>query len=207
MVEIKSMSNNKPILGPCDSYQLAPFQYEFAWDMYKECRKNEWSPAEIGVGEDVADWKSADLPDSHRHLFLSVMAQLTVFDVERGDDAAESFLRIMQPAELTMFMKRLVFEEAGHVESYRYCIENMGIPEWGPDNIYDIWKKVPEFKNRIDFSQSISDPLLDWSHKKISSADYSLEDKEAFFRAAFYWFLVFEGVMFWASLLLSLIHI
>ena len=169
--------------------------------MYQQCRQNEWTPKEIGVGEDVADWRSGDLPDSHRHLFLSVMAQLTVFDIERGDDAAESFLRIIQPAEMKQFLKRLVFEEAGHTESYRYCIENMGIPEYGPENIYDTWKRVPVFEERIAFSQSISDPLLSWGHKKIETADYSLEDKEAFFRAAFFWFLIFEGVWFWASLL------
>lgn len=195
------MSNNKPLLGPCNSYQLVPFAYEWSWELYQQCRKNEWSPKEIGVAEDVADWKSNDLPDVHRHLFLSIMAQLTTFDIERGDDAAESFLRILQPAEIKQFLKRLIFEEAGHTESYRYCIENMGIPEYGPDNVYDIWEKVPEFRERVEFAQSISDPLLEWSHKKIEAADYSLEDKEAFLRAAVFWFLIFEGVWFWMSLL------
>jgi ribonucleoside-diphosphate reductase beta chain len=191
----------KPILGPCDSYQLAPFAYPWAWEMYDDCRANEWTPQEIGVSGDVADWKDPTLPDAQRHLFISIMAQLTTFDIERGDDAAESFLRIIQPAEMKQFLKRLIFEEAGHTESYRYCIENMGIPETGPDNIYDTWKRVPAMRRRIEFSQWISDPLLEWSHKKIEAADYSLDDKRAFLRAAFYWFLIFEGLMFWLALL------
>lgn len=197
----------KPILGPCDSYQLAPFAYKWAWDMYQDCRANEWTPKEIGVDKDVADWKSPELPESHRHLFLSVMAQLTTFDIERGDDAAETFLSIIQPAEMKQFLKRLIFEEASHSESYRYCIENMGIPEYGPDNIYDTWKRVPVFEERIKLSQSISDPLLEWNHKKIELVDYTLEDKEAFLRAAIYWFLIFEGVWFWISLLGPVQHL
>jgi hypothetical protein len=27
------MHNPKPLLGPCDSYQLEPFAYEWAWTM------------------------------------------------------------------------------------------------------------------------------------------------------------------------------
>jgi ribonucleoside-diphosphate reductase beta chain len=128
---------------------------------------------------------------------MSVMAQLTTFDIERGDDAAESFLQIVQPAELKQFLKRLVFEEAGHTESYRYCIENMGIPEVGPDNVYDTWKRVPIMLERIEYAQSFSDKLLDlWRE-----APESFEFRQAFLRAAVYWFLIFEGVWFWMGLL------
>ena len=191
----------KPILGPCDSYQLAPFDYPWAWELYQDCRANEWTPQEIGIGEDVKNWKDPSLPEAQKHLFLSIMAQLTTFDIERGDDAAETFLRLIQPAEMKQFLKRMIFEEAGHTESYRYCIENMGIPESGPENVYDTWKRVPIMRQRIDFSQSISEPLLYISQDKIELCDYTLQEKQDFLRAAFYWFLVFEGVWFWMSLL------
>jgi ribonucleoside-diphosphate reductase beta chain len=188
---------SKPILGPCDSYQLAPFAYEWAWNMYKDCRKNEWTPQEIGMGNDVADYKSPDLDPKHRHLFMSMMAQLTTFDIERGDDAAETFLQIIQPAEMKQFLKRLIFEEAGHTESYRYCIENMGIPEVGPDNIYDTWKHVPIMMQRIEYAQSFSDKLM----RLYAEQPDSFEFRQHFLRTAIYWFLIFEGVWFWMGLL------
>ena len=186
----------KPILGPCDSYQLAPFAYPWAWDMYKESRANEWTPEEIGMGGDVQHWRG-DMDPKHRHMFLSVMAQLTTFDIERGDDAAETFLRIIQPAEMKQFLKRLIFEEAGHTQAYRVCIENLGIPESGPENIYDTWKHVPSMLKRIRMAQKISDDLM----RLYESDPESLHFKKAFLRTAVFWFLIFEGVWFWIGLL------
>jgi ribonucleoside-diphosphate reductase beta chain len=186
---------SKPLFGPCDSYQLAPFSYPWAWEMYKDCRNNEWAPDEIRVHNDVADYKDSDLDPAHRHVFESIMAQLTTFDIERGDDAAETFLQILQPAELKHFLKRLIFEEAGHTQSYRYCIENLGVPESGPNNIYDRWKTIPVMKARVEMAQGISDSLM--------SEPFNPDNPEhvhRFFRAAFFWFLIFEGVWFWMNL-------
>ena len=185
----------KPIFGPCDSYQLEPFEYEWAWTMAREQEQNTWSPEEIQVGPDVQDYRDADLPEHYRHMLVSVMAQLTTFDIERGDDAAETFLQIVQPAELKHFLKRLVWDEALHTRSYRYCIENLGIPVVGEDNIYDQWKHVPAMLKRVRMAQEISDALM--SEKFDAFDEHHLL---SFFRAAFFWFLVFEGVWFWMNL-------
>ncbi len=104
----------KPLLGPCDSYQLEPFAYEWAWAMARAQENNNWAPEEIAVAPDVADWKNPALDPKHKHLFVSVMAQLTTFDIERGDDAAETFLSVFQPAEIRHFLKRLIWDEALH---------------------------------------------------------------------------------------------
>ncbi len=32
--------NIKPLLGPCDSYQLEPFAYPWAWDMARAQENN-----------------------------------------------------------------------------------------------------------------------------------------------------------------------
>ncbi len=146
----------KPLLGPCDSYQLEPFEYPWAWEMARNQEANTWSPEEIAVAGDVADWKNPAVDPKHKHLFESVMAQLTTFDIERGDDAAETFLAILQPAELKHFLKRLVWDEALHTRSYRYVIENLGMPL----SIYDTWKRVPAMRERVEMAQRLSDPVL-----------------------------------------------
>jgi len=102
----------KPLLGPCDSYQLEPFAYEWAWALARAQENNNWAPEEIAVAADVADWKNPAVDPKHKHLFESVMAQLTTFDIERGDDAAETFLVVFQPAEIKHFLKRLIWDEA-----------------------------------------------------------------------------------------------
>lgn len=56
----------KPLLGPCDSYQLEPFSYLWAWEMARQQEANTWSPEEIQVGGDVADYKSLNMDPRHR---------------------------------------------------------------------------------------------------------------------------------------------
>ena len=104
----------KPLLGPCDSYQLEPFAYEWAWTMARAQENNNWAPEEIQVSGDVADYKNPALDPNHKHLFESVMAQLTTFDILRGDEIAECLLPIFQPAEIKHFLKRMAWEEALH---------------------------------------------------------------------------------------------
>ena len=194
---------NKPLLGPCDSYQLEPFVYEWAWNMARAQEHNNWAPEEIGVAIDVADYKDPQLDPKHKHLFEAVMAQLTTFDIERGDDAAETFLSIMQPAEIRHYLKRLVWDEALHTRSYRYVIENLGIPL----SIYDTWKSVPAMKERVEMAQALSAPVLEalgtalaqrWSVTEVFADD--LDNKQALLRAMIFWFLIFESVWFMVNL-------
>ena len=191
---------NKPLLGPCDSYQLEPFAYEWAWAMARAQENNNWAPEEIQVAPDVADYRDPNLDPQHRHLFESVMAQLTTFDIERGDDAAETFLSIMQPAEIRHYLKRLVWDEALHTRSYRYVIENLGIPL----SIYDRWKEVPVMRARVEMAQGLSYPIEllvgSYLHGNNPYDQINRQAKQALLRSMIFWFLIFEGVWFMVNL-------
>ena len=104
----------KPLLAHTDSLQLFPLAYPWAWEMYLENMDNHWTPREISVAADVALWKSNRLSEAERHLFLSVMAQLTTFDVQRGDETAEALQGLLDPPEIKHYLKRLADEEALH---------------------------------------------------------------------------------------------
>lgn len=195
------MSNAKPLLGPCDSYQLEPFAYEWAWAMARAQENNNWAPEEIAVGPDVADYKSPALDPKHRHLFEAVMAQLTTFDILRGDEIAECLLPIFQPAEIKHFLKRMTWEEGLHTRSYRYIIENLGIPL----EIYTRYQTVPEFRARVAMCETISRPLLHILGRVYRGTDQlhslSLDQRQDLLRSMIFYFLIFEGVWFWVSLM------
>lgn len=193
----------KPLLGPCDSYQLEPFAYEWAWTMARAQENNNWAPEEIQVGPDVADYKNPDLDPKHKHLFESVMAQLTTFDILRGDEIAECLQPIFQPAEIKHFLKRMAWDEALHTKAYRFVIENLGIPL----EIYTRYDTVPEFKARVDMCDEISRPLFDiLSQVYAVDCDLSLHKlplhhKQSILRSMIFYFLIFEGTWFWVSLM------
>ena len=143
----------KQLLGSTDSLQLFPLSYPWAWDMYLENMDNHWTPREISVAQDVALWRSDSLSEAERHLFLSVMAQLTTFDVQRGDETAESLQGIIDPPEIKHYLKRLADEEALHTWAYQFIIENMGLD---PEDIYSRYARVPQMKARVDLANELS---------------------------------------------------
>lgn len=171
----------KPLLGPCDSYQLEPFEYEWAWTMAREQEHNNWAPEEIPVAPDVALYRSNYCPTPEKHLFESIMAQLTTFDIQRGDDAAETFLQIFQPAEIKHYLKRLIWDEALHTRSYRYIIENLGIDI----EIYERYKTVPSMKARVDYANA--------QRPDVTS-------KQSILKSLIFWSLIFEGIWFMLNL-------
>lgn len=192
---------NKPLLGPCDSYQLEPFAYEWAWAMARAQENNNWAPEEIAVAPDVADYKNPAIDPKHKHLFESVMAQLTTFDILRGDEIAECLLPIFQPAEIKHFLKRMAWEEGLHTRSYRYVIENLGIPL----EIYTRYLTVPEFAARVEMCHTLSLPLLEILGRVYGSIDtldtLETDQRQDILRSMIFYFLIFEGVWFWMSLL------
>ena len=190
----------KSLLGPCDSYQLEPFAYEWAWTMARAQENNNWAPEEIQVGPDVADYKNPALDPKHKHLFESVMAQLTTFDILRGDEIAECLQPIFQPAEIKHFLKRMAWDESLHTRSYRFVIENLGIPL----EIYTRYDTVPEFQARVRMCEEISAPLfnlLSRIYGGVTLPTLHTRDQQAILRSMIFYFLIFEGVWFWISLM------
>ena len=178
----------KPLLGNSDSLQLFPISYQWAWDMYLENMDNHWTPREIQVAPDVALWKSSILTEQERHLFLSVMAQLTTFDVQRGDETAETLQVILDPPELKHYLKRLADEEALHTWSYQYIIENLGIDQ---QDIYSQYERVPQMHDRVKFANLLSETAKQAYIKRILDQRYefTLSEKQDILLAIIFWFL------------------
>ena len=185
----------KKILDNTDSLQLFPLSYPWAWDMYLENMDNHWTPREISVAPDVALWKTPSLPEEERHLFLSIMAQLTTFDVQRGDETAEALQTVLNPPELKHFLKRLTDEEALHTWSYQYIIENLNLDQ---EDIYSRYDRVPSMKARVDLANDLSDRIKRVYARRMLDPDYTytLHDGQEILFAIIFWFLCFEGIWF-----------
>jgi ribonucleoside-diphosphate reductase beta chain len=185
----------KQLLGSTDSLQLFPLSYPWAWEMYLENMDNHWTPREISVANDVSLWRSDRLSEAERHLFLSVMAQLTTFDVQRGDETAESLLGIIDPPEIKHYLKRLADEEALHTWAYQFIIENMGLD---PQDIYSRYARVPQMKARVDLANELSTRAKRAWAKRVfmPEAALTLREKQEILFATIFWFLCFEGIWF-----------
>ena len=75
----------KTLIGQCDSFQLEPFAYPWAWDMARECEQNTWTPEEIPVAADVAIYKNPGTPPEARDPGLEHFALLRLEPTGSGN--------------------------------------------------------------------------------------------------------------------------
>ena len=184
-----------------DSLQLHPLGHPWAWDLFLQMYDNHWSPREIGMTPDVAQWRSGELPENLKHAFLTVFAQLTTFDHQRAVDISEILLPLIQSPEIKHALVWQAGQEANHVFSYQVCIENLGLDQ---SDIYSRWERYPVLKARVDYANQVSEEMVA-AGKILASDSYSdKERKEAVITLAAgiaFWFLAFEGVWFYLNLL------
>lgn len=199
----------KTLLGPCPQYQLEPFAYPEIWDITDNMVANTWTPEEKGVGPDTATYRrlqaSQDRTDQSKlHLFNTLWGQLTAMDQQRSEDATIYFLLFFMPEEVKHFLIRLMWEERLHTHAYRYVVRSFGLPETGPDSIYDLWKTVPALKARVEYAEKISRTVEDWwtyvKHNALAPEEYPLALKEDLYVALVFWFMIFEKVWFLINL-------
>lgn len=190
----------KSLLGPCTQFQLEPFTYPFFWDLVeKQMMPNTWAPQEIQVGGDLAVYKNLQQDSSPasraklRH-FNAIMGQLTAFDMLRSEDATVLLLQLIQPEEIKHFLIRLMWEERLHTASYRYIVQNLGMPETGKDSIYEMWMNVPEMRARVEYAEGISSKLA--IIVKMNMDD----DLQIILQSMIFFFLIFEKVWFLLNL-------
>lgn len=202
----------KKLLGPCTQFQLEPFGYPVFWDITRDMRDNTWTPEEIRVGEDLAVFHELSASsDKHNqgklHWFKALWGQLTAFDMLRSEDATLLSAMLFEPEEVKHFLIRLAWEERLHTESYRYVIQNLGLPETGKDSIYEMWMHVPAMKARVEYAEEVTIALESiWTDNRASGKvhlqgyEYPLLHKQEILQALIFWFLIFEKVWFMLNL-------
>lgn len=182
-------NDKRLILGKTDVLQLFPLKYPWAWDRFLESQKNHWTPLDIAMGPDIADYNNPELPVAWKHRFDVVLAQLTTFDIMRGMDLAEVLMNLVSAPEIKMALMRQAEEESRHSWSYQYCIENMQIDE---SYIYNMYRTVPELNDRIIYTQKITDDLSQLTKDDLKTRSGKIE----FLLSLCFGYLVFEGLWF-----------
>lgn len=166
------------------SLQLHPLRYPWAWDIYLKMFDNHWSPREIQMAPDIAQWRREVLPPNLAHAFLTIFAQLTTFDHQRSVDLAEKLIPLIQAPEIKHALIQQAAQEALHTFSYQVCIENLGLDQ---NEVYSMWERVPVLRRRVEYANRVSDGL-------------DPTNPAAFAAAMAFWFLGFEGVWFLLNL-------
>lgn len=181
--------NDKRIVnGQGDINQLAPFKYPWAWTYFLNANKNHWTPLDINMAQDVADYHHK-LSAEERHVYENVLAYLTTSDILAMRNIGLAVMEKMSAPELQIYQARQVYEEALHTWTYQHCIETLGLDQ---SEIYNRYRVVPAIHHKIQLANQRLDAAMR-SDMDLSNRD----DLEAFTMAYLFFAAVFEGSWFY----------
>lgn len=175
------------------NYSLLPLKYDWAWTSYKSMLNNLWTPEEKGAADDIRQWRMGELSDQEQHMYLTVFAQLTTFDLMRTADLVQNLIPYISAPEIIQVLTFQAAQEAIHNHAYTYLIESLGLPQ---DDIYTRYKRVKELRDRCEFTQEVS-KLPDIELIRIGDPDAIRQ----LLKALIFYYCIFEGVWFYLNLL------
>ncbi|MCX7116448.1 MAG: ribonucleotide-diphosphate reductase subunit beta [Legionellales bacterium] len=187
MLPVKA-EDKRVVNGLSDINQLAPFKYPWAWEYFLMANKNNWTPLEINMSDDISDYRNK-LSMNEKHVYDNVLAYLTTSDILAMRNIGLAVMEKMTAPEIQIYQARQVYEEALHTWTYQHCIETLGLDQ---GEVYNRYRVVPAINRKIQMS---NDRL-----KSILRTDIDLTDPDElrnFVMAYIFFAAIFEGCWFY----------
>ncbi len=155
-IEPVKAEDKRVINGLTDVNQLAPFKYPWAWNFFLNANKNHWSPLDIKVNQDVADYNNT-LTDAEKHVFKNVMSYLTTSGILAMRNIGLALMEKMTAPELQIYQARQIYEQGLHTSAYQQCIETIGLDQ---GDLYNRYRVIPEINQKIQISNRYLEPVM-----------------------------------------------
>jgi len=185
------VSQRRVINAPEDTMlQLLPYKYTWAPEFFDKMYANSWHPAEINLNEDAATWKSSELTEQERGVFMRSLAFVSNLDTMQTYSLAHAVSKHITAPEIQLLVIRQLFEETIHVLSYSQMIELLGLD---PEETYGRYRHDQTLKNKLDH---ICEPINRLLDPDFTTGDFDTNQK---FLEALVNNILLEGVFFYSS--------
>src|SRR5476651_2258835 len=135
-----------------DPNKILPMRYVWAREHYKHGIANNWTPEEVGMQQDVEQWRSTTaLTASERRLILWNLGFFATAESLTANNLVLAVYRHVTNPECRQYLLRQAFEEAVHTDTFIYCCDSLGL---NPDEIYNMYQSVESIKAKDDLIDS-----------------------------------------------------
>jgi len=128
-----------------------PFEYPWAYEMFKKQHQMHWLPEEVAMADDVQDWKY-NLTDSEKNLCTQVFRFFTQADIEVNDCYMTKYASVFKPNEIKMMLSAFSAIEGIHIDAYSHLIDTLGMPE----TIYEEFLHYKAMRDKYDYLHQFS---------------------------------------------------
>lgn len=172
--------------------QLYPMRHTFAWQAYEAGNANHWLPTEIGMQQDIEQWKSTDVfSDDERRAFETVLGFFTTADSIAANNVVLALYRHITSPECRMYLLRQGYEEAVHTHAYQYIVESLGMDE---SKIFNMYREVDAIYQKDNLILSLNEGIFDPAFKT-----GTFESDQLFLENLLVFSLILEGIFFYSS--------
>lgn len=105
-----------------------PMEYEWAFEAFRMQQQMHWTPEEVPLHDDVADWQN-ELTEEERNLVTQIFRFFTLADVDVATGYIENYLPVFKPPEIRMMLSTFAGVEGIHIWAYSLLLDTIGMPE------------------------------------------------------------------------------
>lgn len=180
-----------------DPNKILPMRYQWARQHYKSGVSNNWTPEEVSMQKDVEQWKSDKvISPTERRLILWNLGFFSTAESLTANNIVLAVYHHVTNPEARQYLLRQAYEEAVHTDTFIYCCDTLGLD---PDEIYNMYQKVPSIKEKDDFVVDMTTAVFD-PHFKTEGT----ENIRRFVRDLVGFYVIMEGIFFYAGFAMML---
>ena len=175
-----------------DPNKILPMKYLWARKHYKDGVANNWSPEEISMQKDVEQWKSfKHLNDDEKRLVIWNLGFFSTAESLTANNIVLAVYKHVTNPECRQYLLRQSFEESIHTDTFIYCCDTLGLD---PDEIYNMYLKIPSIKEKDDFVVELTKSIFDASFETSG-----IENIKKFLHDLIGYYVIMEGIFFYAG--------
>lgn len=179
-----------------DPNKILPINYTWAREYYKAGVANNWTPEEVSMQKDVEQWKSNVITDTERRMILWNLGFFSTAESLTANNIVLAVYKHVTNPECRQYMLRQAYEEAIHTDTFIYCCDTLGLD---PDEIYNMYNTIPSIKEKDKFVVDLTKSIFADDFKTDSN-----EDIRRFLRDLIGYYVIMEGIFFYAGFAMML---
>ena len=149
-------------------FVLFPIQYNDVYDMYKKQVGSFWTPSEIDLSDDLADWQS--LTEEERSFLKYVLAFFASSDGIVMENIGSMFSTEVQVPEVRLFYAAQSFIEAIHSETYSLLIDTYIKDTESKEHLFHAIETIPCIQNKASWALKYFDSTLPFVERLVAFA-------------------------------------
>jgi ribonucleoside-diphosphate reductase beta chain len=171
--------------------RILPHKHKYAWDLFLKSCANNWMPTEIGMQEDIKQWKNNEITEDEKLLVKRCLGFFAGSESLVGNNLLLSAFRYVTDAECRQYILRQAFEESLHNLTVVYVCDSLDLDI---DEVFKAYETIPSIKAKDDFLMGITDDL-----SRQDFDPHSKKGKQDILRNFLTYWIVCEGTFFFSG--------